>query len=136
VHTAPDDRVAPAVEECLRYHPPFRSGRKLVRVDNDGFGVELHAGETVVLARQSANRDPQRWTDPDRFDVRRAPERHYSFGYGAHFCLGQALARLDIQAAVRAFLEVLPHAVLVTTRPRRVPFTPDDVLEELVVSCR
>lgn len=136
VRAAPEARLAPALEECLRHHPPFRSGRKLVRVDNAVFGVPLRAGETVYLARQSANHDPARWPDPDRFDVTRPPERHFSFGYGPHFCLGQALARLDLQEAVRAFLDEIPAARLLTTEPRRVPFTPDDLVEELLVAPR
>jgi cytochrome P450 len=130
VRAAYDERLAPAIEECLRYHPPFRTGRKLVVEDNELFGVPLRAGDTVFLARQAANRDPQRWDDPDRFDVTRSPERHSSFGYGPHFCLGQALARLDVQEAVRAFLDELPNARLLTDEPRRVPFTPDEQLEE------
>ena len=134
VRAVPDERVAPAIEECLRYHPPFRSGRKLVREDNAVFGAALVAGQTVFLARQAANRDPSRWTDPDRFDVTRPPERHYSFGYGPHFCLGQALARLDAQEAVRVFLAELPDAQLLTPEPRRIPFTADEQLEALVVS--
>jgi len=128
-----DERLSPAIEECLRYHPPFRTGRKLVVDDNDVFGVPLRAGDTLFLARQAANRDPQRWNDPDHFDVTRPPERHFSFGYGPHFCLGQALARLDVQEAVRAFLDEMPVARLLTANPRRVPFTPDEQLEELLV---
>jgi cytochrome P450 len=127
------ERLSPAIEECLRYHPPFRTGRKLVVDDNDVFGVPLRAGDTLFLARQAANRDPQRWNDPDHFDVTRPPERHFSFGYGPHFCLGQALARLDVQEAVRAFLDEMPVARLLTANPRRVPFTPDEQLEELLV---
>jgi len=128
-----DERLSPAIEECLRYHPPFRTGRKLVVDDNDVFGVPLRAGDTLFLARQAANRDPQRWNDPDHFDVTRPPERHFSFGYGPHFCLGQAVARLDVQEAVRAFLDEMPVARLLTANPRRVPFTPDEQLEELLV---
>jgi cytochrome P450 len=127
------DRLSAAVEECLRFHPPFRLGRRLVVEATDVLGVELVPGESVIIARQAANRDPVRWSDPDVFDVRRKPDRHYSFGYGAHFCLGQALARLDIQEAVWAFFAALPSASLVTQQPRRVPFTADEQLEELIV---
>ena len=87
-----------------------------------------------MTAGWSKRRDPARWPDPDRFDVTRVPERHYSFGYGAHFCLGQALARLDVQESVRVFLEDLPNARLLTQVPKRVPFTPDEQLEELRVA--
>jgi len=131
---ADPSRVPAAVEECLRFHPPFRTGRKKAAVDVDRFGVELRAGSTVLLARQAANRDPTRWRDPDRFDVRRPVERHYSFGYGPHFCLGQALARVDVQESVWVFLNELPRAELLTTAPRRVPFTADEQIESLLVS--
>jgi cytochrome P450 len=127
------ERLPAAVEECLRISPPFRLGRRLVTERTDALGVQLAPGESVIVARQAANRDPTRWHDPDIFDVRRRPERHYSFGYGPHFCLGQALARLDIQEAVWTFCTALPSVTLLTEQPRRVPFTADEQLEELVV---
>jgi cytochrome P450 len=127
-------RVRGAVEECLRYHPPFRSGRRKAREPVERFGLSFAPGDTVFVARQSANRDPSRWADADTFDVRRPEQRHYSFGYGPHFCLGQALARLDIQESVAAFLERMPAARLVGGPPRRVPFTADEQLESLVVA--
>jgi cytochrome P450 len=131
--TADRERLPAAVEECLRFHPPFRLGRRLVVEATDVLGEELAPGASVVIARQAANRDPARWSDPDTFDVRRKPERHNSFGYGAHFCLGQALARLDIQEAVWTFFAALPSVALITQEPRRVPFTADEQLEELLV---
>ncbi len=106
------ERMRPAIEECLRYHPPFRAGRRRATVPVDRFGVHLEPGDTVYLARQAANRDPDRWSEPDTFDVTRPESRHYSFGYGPHFCLGQALARLDIQEAVSRFLQQCPDARL------------------------
>jgi cytochrome P450 len=132
--TQDPDRVRPAIEECLRYHPPFRAGRRKAVAAVDHFGVHLEPGETVYLARQAANRDPSRWSGPDAFDVTRPESRHYSFGYGPHFCLGQALARLDIQEAVGQFLRQCPDARLLEDAPRRVPFTPDDQLVALLVS--
>ena len=129
-------RLVPTVEECLRFHPPFRSGRKKVAAPVERFGIALAPGSTVLLARQAANRDPSRWAKPDDFDVRRPVERHYSFGYGPHFCLGQALARVDVQESVWAFLTELPDAQLVTATPRRVPFTADEQLESLRVRSR
>jgi cytochrome P450 len=130
----PAARLRGGIEECLRYHPPFRSGRRKVLVDHDAFGESLHAGETVFVGRQAANRDPDRWDAPDEFDVCRPEQRHYSFGYGPHFCLGQALARLDVQESVGVFLEVCPKAILLETAPRRVPFTADEQLVSLRVS--
>jgi cytochrome P450 len=126
--------VAPAVEECLRFHPPFRAGRRKVTCAVERFGVGLRPGDTVYLARQAANRDPARWDEPDRFDIRRAERRHHSFGYGPHFCLGQALARVDLQEALGAFADRIDRLELVDTDPRRVPFVPDEALERLTVT--
>jgi len=131
---ADPDRVRPAVEECLRFWPPFRFGRRRCLVRTEAFGVELEAGQTVFLARQAANRDPARWEEPDRFEVTRPEQRHYSFGYGGHFCLGQALARMDIQEVLSVFLDRCPDARLLVTDPRRVPNVPDDALVALPVS--
>lgn len=126
-------KVARAVEECLRLHPPFRSGRRKVTEAVERFGVALAAGDTVFLARQAANRDRARWSEPDRFDIDREERRHHSFGYGPHFCLGQALARVDLQEALAAFVGRIDHLELVDTDPVRVPFTPDEALERLWV---
>jgi cytochrome P450 len=127
-------RLPAAVEECLRFHPPFRLGRKLVLAPVGLFDQRLEAGQTVVLSLQAANRDPDRWPEPDRFDIARPVQRHYSFGLGAHFCLGQALARLNLQESVWAFLQALPDASLLTERPVRTPFTPDEQIQQLLVS--
>lgn len=131
---AAPERLRPAIEECLRIHPPFRTGRRKTLVAADRFGTHFEPGETVLLARQAANRDPRRWVEPDRFDVSRPEQRHYSFGWGAHFCLGNALARLDIQVAVATFLEHCEGAELRDPSPRRIPFTADEQLESLLVT--
>ena len=123
-----------AVEECLRFHPPFRSGRRRASQPVHEFGLELDPGDTVYISRQSANRDPLRWDDPDRFDIRREERRHLSFGYGAHFCLGQALARLDLAEALAAFVARLDRFQLVDTEPVRIPCIPDEAIEKLRVA--
>jgi cytochrome P450 len=130
---ASPDRIRPAVEECLRFRPPFRKGRRRILSAADRFDLHFEAGDTVFLARQAANRDPARWTDPDYFDVSRAEKRHYAFGYGPHFCLGNALARLDIQEAVSVFLQLCPGARPVNDDPPRIPFTADEQIECLPV---
>jgi cytochrome P450 len=129
-------RVRPAIEECLRYYPPFRGGRRKVVAATSQFGLELEPGDTLYVARSAANRDPKRWADPDHFDVSRQEQRHYSFGYGPHFCLGQALARLDIQTAIQAVLERFDDLELLDARPRRVPYVPDEQLVALPVAVR
>jgi cytochrome P450 len=69
-------------------------------------GVPIAAGESVLLSYVSANRDEDVFTDPFRFDVGRDPNKHLAFGYGVHFCLGAALARMEVNSF---FTELLPR---------------------------
>ncbi|HEV8297808.1 MAG TPA: cytochrome P450 [Acidimicrobiales bacterium] len=126
------DLVRPAVEESLRYHPPFRVGRRKTVAAVEEFGTRLELGATVFIARQSANRDPDRFEDPNRFDICRPERRHLTFSYGPHFCLGQALARVDLQEAVRALAERCSSIELLA-EPDRVPFVMDEQLTALRV---
>ena len=72
-------------------------------------GVALPAGALVTLCIGAANRDPAQFTDPDRFDIGRTPNRHLAFGSGAHLCAGHALARLEGRVAIGRFLERFPR---------------------------
>jgi cytochrome P450 len=126
------DLIGPFVEEVLRFRPPFRSSRRKAVHDLEIGGERLAAGQTVYISRQAANRDPQRFTDPDMFRVRRTGERHVSFGYGPHFCLGQALARLNLTVAATVLLGRW-DAVELLEEPRRVPFDPAERFETLNV---
>jgi pimeloyl-[acyl-carrier protein] synthase len=126
------DLIGPFVEEVLRFRPPFRSSRRKAVRDLEIGGEHLDAGETVYISRQAANRDPERFADPDVFRVERIGERHVSFGYGPHFCLGQALARLNLTVAATVLLE-LWEAVELLEEPRRVPFDPAERFETLHV---
>jgi cytochrome P450 len=98
-----------AVEELLRFEPPVHElGRTLTRE------VELHgrrvpAGARVLLLLAAANRDPRRFEEPDRLDLRRSPNDHLSFGLGVHFCLGANLARLEGRIALEELLQAIPH---------------------------
>ena len=84
-----------AVEEALRFRPPFpRIGRRST-VDVELGGVVIPANSMVSLWVGSANRDVTRFTEPDRFDIHRSPNQHLTFGHGIHFCLGAPLARLE-----------------------------------------
>jgi cytochrome P450 len=98
-----------AVEELLRYEAPSPvNGRWTLRPFR-AHGIEIPAGSKVLLLNGSANRDPREFPDPDRFDVRRKASRHISFGYGAHFCLGAALARLEGRVALAGTLARFPR---------------------------
>ena len=89
--------IPSAVEESLRMFPAFAHFRRTATCDTELGGTQIREGEKVVMWYVSSNRDESRYEDPDRFDVTRNPE-HQAFGAGGrHFCLGTALARLELQ---------------------------------------
>lgn len=98
------DGVPLAVEEMLRFASSTPYNRRTVTSDVELHGRVLRAGDRVTLWWASANRDEAEFTEPDRFDVRRSPNRHLAFGHGSHFCLGARLARLEIRVLVEELL--------------------------------
>jgi cytochrome P450 len=104
--------IASAVEESLRMFPAFAHFRRTATCDTELHGQKIRKGEKVVLWYASSNRDETRYEDPDRFDVRRDPE-HQAFGAGGrHFCLGTALARLELQIMLEETLARYPRIEL------------------------
>jgi cytochrome P450 len=104
--------IASAVEESLRMFPAFAHFRRTATCDTELHGQRIRKGEKVVLWYASSNRDETRYEDPDRFDVRRDPE-HQAFGAGGrHFCLGTALARLELQIMLEETLARYPRIEL------------------------
>jgi cholest-4-en-3-one 26-monooxygenase len=96
--------IGGAVEEALRMFPAFAHFRRTAMEDTELNGQPIRDGDKVIMWYVSSNRDETRYEDPDRFDVRRNPE-HQAFGAGGrHFCLGAALARLELQIL---FMETL-----------------------------
>jgi cytochrome P450 len=93
-----------AFEEVLRYDAPVQAFFRAVTRDVEVDGVKVPAGSRAMLLFGSANRDGRKWADPDRFDVGRNPVDHLAFGSGAHNCAGQALARLEAKALLRALV--------------------------------
>ncbi|ADB74614.1 steroid C26-monooxygenase [Geodermatophilus obscurus DSM 43160] len=87
-----------AVDEMLRWWTPVMVFRRTATRDVELAGVRIGAGDKVVVSFTSANRDESVFADPDRFDVRRSPNPHLSFGHGPHFCLGGQLARAQMRA--------------------------------------
>jgi cytochrome P450 len=88
--------------------PPSPVQARYVQDDVEVHGTVVEAGSTMLLLNGSANRDERHWSDPDRFDVRRDDGPHLSFGYGLHFCLGAALARLEGRVALEEILRRWP----------------------------
>lgn len=96
-----------AVEETLRFQPTGLHLARFVARDVECYGTMVPAGSAMLLLVGSANRDERRYTDPDRFDIRREIG-HLTFGYGLHFCLGAALARLEGRVALDEVLNRFP----------------------------
>jgi cytochrome P450 family 142 subfamily A polypeptide 1 len=99
--------MACATEELIRFVTPIHNMCRVAKHDTTVGGHPVEAGQQLVLMYSSANRDPAHFTDPERLDVTRRPNHHLAFGFGTHFCLGAALARLEI----RVFLEELVRRV-------------------------
>lgn len=97
-----------AVEESLRYDGPVHMTPRRVTRDVEISGQPVKAGERIMVLVAAANRDPEKFTDPDTYDVTRAPGQHVGFGHGIHFCLGSTLARLETRLAMEALLETAP----------------------------
>ncbi|WP_328302903.1 cytochrome P450 [Streptomyces sp. NBC_00435] len=98
-----------AVEEMLRYDGPVQhSTYRYAREALDLGGTTIPAGATVLVSLAGADRDPERFPEPDTFDIRRAPQGHLAFGHGLHFCIGAPLARMEGRIAIRSLLERFP----------------------------
>ncbi len=98
-----------AVEEILRYDSPVVQTGRVAGHDATIGGCPLRARESIVTSLAAANRDPEIYPDPHRFDITRTDVRHHSFGGGAHFCLGAPLARLEAQLAIRTLVRRFPE---------------------------
>ncbi|CAM5255510.1 cytochrome P450 family protein [Streptomyces narbonensis] len=110
---ADPDLLDGAIEESLRYDGPvetstFRFTREPVTLG----GTEIPAGASVLVAIGALDRDPARFPDPDRFDIRRDTRGHLAFGHGMHYCLGAPLARLEGRIALRTLLDRFPRLEL------------------------
>lgn len=103
-----------AVEELLRYESPSQHTARLAPADVELGGQRIRKRAAVIAVMGAANRDPERFPDPDRVDLSRKDNRHLAFGWAAHFCFGAALARLEGQIAFELLLSRLPGLTLST----------------------
>ncbi len=97
-----------AVEEMLRWVTPIKNFNRTATRDVELHGETIGAGQNVLLLYPSANRDEAVFPDPETFDIRRRPNDHVAFGFGAHLCLGHRLARAEIITMVDRILDRLP----------------------------
>jgi len=109
--------IPSAVEELLRYESPSQHTARLAPADIEMGGKKIRERHAVIAVMGAANRDPERFPDPDRLDIARQDNRHLAFGWAAHFCFGAALARLEGQIAFEAILGRLPNLTLDPTPP-------------------
>jgi pimeloyl-[acyl-carrier protein] synthase len=109
--------IPSAVEELLRYESPSQHTARLAPAGVEMGGRKIRERQAVIAVMGAANRDPERFPDPDRLDIARQDNRHLAFGWAAHFCFGAALARLEGQIAFETILRRLPNLTLDPTTP-------------------
>ena len=97
------------MEEIPRFESPVVQTARILTEDVEIGGCPMRRGESVLALIAAANRDPEVYPEPDRFDITRSDLRHRSFGGGIHFCLGAPLARLEAQLAILAVVQRFPH---------------------------
>src|SRR5262245_46708272 len=101
--------IPQAIEEAVRWEAPLLLITRVAARDTELAGVPIPAGSAVMPMLGAANRDEDRYPDPDRFDIFRAAKPHISWGNGVHLCLGMHLARLEMRVALELLLDRLPH---------------------------
>ncbi len=106
---AEPERLSNTIEEMLRYDSPVQLTSRIALEDRDFAGKRFQRGQQIVLLLGAGNRDPQRFPDPDRLDIKREDVHPLSFGHGIHYCLGAQLARLEARIAFERLLANIPN---------------------------
>lgn len=114
-----DDRdlLLRGIDEIVRYDGPVQLTNRVLTSDHTLRGKAMRKGQMVYLIRGAANRDPDRFPDPDRFDVRRSTQGHVAFGSGIHYCIGAALARAEGDVSLGLIFDRLPNLRIDTSKP-------------------
>jgi len=131
---ADPERIPGAIEETLRYEPLIGLTTRRASEQIEIAGVPIPKGSVLVLSVMAANRDPRRFSHPDRFDVGRPDNHHLTFGYGAHHCIGASLARAELQESLAVLLERAKGIELLDPHPPWVPFASSRRFEHLPIA--
>jgi hypothetical protein len=105
-----------AVEEIVRYDPPVQWTSRMAGEEIELAGQKIAAGDILLGCVGAANRDPQKFSDPEKFDIQRKENPHLSFGVGIHYCLGASLARMEAETVLRLLTTRFPNMRLATRR--------------------
>jgi cytochrome P450 family 142 subfamily A polypeptide 1 len=123
----PKRHMLSAVEELLRWVSPIQNMNRTVTRDTELRGQKLREGDRLLLLYPSGNRDTREFTEPDRLDITREPNRHVAFGgFGTHHCLGATLARLELKVLFEELLRRFPEIELATSDP--LPIRPSNFI--------
>ena len=109
--------IPSAVEEMLRFESPIQHTARMTTEDLELGGKQICKRQAVIAVLGAANRDPERFTDPDQFDIHRQDNRHVAFGWASHFCFGAPLARLEAQIAFETLFQRMPNLRLLLDEP-------------------
>ena len=109
--------IPSAVEEMLRFESPIQHTARMTTEDLELGGKQIHKRQAVIAVLAAASRDPERFTDPDQFDINRQDNRHMAFGWASHFCFGAPLARLEAQIAFETLFRRMPDLGLQLDEP-------------------
>jgi cytochrome P450 len=126
--------VKGTVEESLRYEGAIKVLHRWVVEDLEIRGQKIANGDRVLLIPAAANRDPEKFPDPERFDITRSPNLHLAFGRGVHACIGAQLARMEMRVAVERVFARLPGLRLAGEEPHWLPSLASRTLHELPVA--
>ena len=118
-----DPVVTVAAEELFRFDSPLQLFERWVLVDDyEIAGEHIPKGHKIAMLFGSANRDPRKWEDPDRFDIARGDPTHVTFGWGLHHCIGAPLARLEVASVLGELTTRFPRTHLVSQPVRHQTF--------------
>ncbi|WP_309382917.1 cytochrome P450 [Cerasicoccus frondis] len=104
--------IGPAVDECLRFESPAQFIGRVALEDFELHGQTIRQGNAILLVLASANRDAERFPEPNRFDIQRSPNPYLSFGRGKHSCLGGSLVKLQMEASLQALVQAAPNLTI------------------------